>query len=211
DMVIWGKRRVLKNDLSAFVGRLADLLFRLAQQRPETSGLKHRELVEAVVEVVVSLPVYRTYIESKHTVVDDHDRRYIQRALDDAAARGEASPAAIEFLGQVLLLSLEADLPEGARSECVSFIERFQQLTGPAAAKGVEDTALYAYVPLVSLNEVGGEPKLPESPVAHFHRESQHRAEKWPRCMLAVTTHDTKRTADVRSRLDVLSEIPKEW
>ena len=92
------------------------------------------------------------------------------------------------------------------------FVERFQQLSGPATAKGVEDTAFYAYAPLLSRNEVGGGPEASLSDAKpEFHQANALAARRWPGGMLVVTTHDTKRTADVRARLDVLSEIPEEW
>jgi (1->4)-alpha-D-glucan 1-alpha-D-glucosylmutase len=92
------------------------------------------------------------------------------------------------------------------------FVERFQQISGPATAKGIEDTAFYAYAPLFSRNEVGGGPDVPlAGAVAAFHAGNAEAAAHWPGGLLAVTTHDTKRTADVRSRLDVLSEMPDEW
>ncbi|MHB8866759.1 MAG: malto-oligosyltrehalose synthase, partial [Pirellulaceae bacterium] len=170
-----------------------------------------RDFVDALVEVATALPVYRTYVDSNHCSVSDADRRYVAIALRDARKRGRAAPEAIDFLGEVLLLENKARLPEHELSERVNFIQRFQQLTGPAAAKGIEDTAMYAYVPLVSLNEVGGEPHAPQEPVAKLHQANEERATTWPHTMLAVTTHDTKRTADVRARLDVLSELPTLW
>ena len=98
---------------------------------------------------------------------------------------------------------------EGAR---LRLVQRFQQLSGPAAAKGVEDTAFYAYAPLLSRNEVGGGPEAPlDRAVEEFHAGNAERAARWPRSLLAVTTHDTKRTADVRARLDQLAELPDEW
>src|SRR5690606_23057907 len=132
-------------------------------------------------------------------------------ALSEARASGRAKPDAVDLLGEILLLENEGQLPEYLVSERVSFMERFQQLTGPAAAKGIEDTALYSHVPLASLNEVGGIPSLPQDPIGAFHQANQDRAAHWPHVMLSVTTHDTKRTADVRARLDVLSEMPHDW
>ncbi|HEX6966547.1 MAG TPA: hypothetical protein VF166_12160, partial [Gemmatimonadaceae bacterium] len=99
-----------------------------------------------------------------------------------------------------------------ALTPLIRFIERFQQTCGPAAAKGVEDTALYRYVPLASLNEVGGEPDRPlADAVSRLHAANIARRAHWPRTLLAVSTHDTKRSADVRARLDALSEIPERW
>lgn len=237
----WGKRRVLREDLSPQVGRLADTLLRLTENPPQpasattgpesvggspsdrdatdsktaasaaTHDLTKGDFAEAIVEVVTALPVYRTYVNSHDSTVSDADRHYVEIALHEAHRHGRATPEAIDFLGDVLLLRHREQLSDPELHERVNFVERFQQLSGPAAAKGIEDTALYAYVPLVSLNEVGGEPVLPEDSVARLHRANQERATTWPRAMLGVTTHDTKRNADVRARLDVLSEFPKFW
>jgi (1->4)-alpha-D-glucan 1-alpha-D-glucosylmutase len=235
-----GKRRVLQHDLSPHVGRLADILHRLyttssakvaavAQDefapaaRDEAAfvspalswerrEISKAELVDAIVEVIVALPVYRTYVDSRNRALAGADRRFVEVAIEAARASGRAAPEAIDVLAQMLLLDEREELSDHDRDERVNFILRFQQLTGPAAAKGVEDTALYSYVPLVALNEVGGEPVLPaESAVDLLHRANLGRAATWPRSMLCVTTHDTKRTADVRARLDVLSELPKLW
>ncbi|REJ88543.1 MAG: glycogen debranching enzyme GlgX [Planctomycetota bacterium] len=235
-----GKRRVLSVDLSPHVDRLADSLVGLAENSlryqsgesregegwASTAAITRRDenmpgnvvnlmptksdFAEAVVEVITALPVYRTYLDSRRGVIDADDRRRLQFALQQAREQGRAEPEAVDFLGEVLLLENES-LTDQQRTERVNFIQRFQQLTGPAAAKGIEDTALYAYVPLVSLNEVGGEPHLPEDAVAGLHRANEVRASDSPQTMLCVTTHDTKRTADVRARIDVLSEVPKLW
>jgi (1->4)-alpha-D-glucan 1-alpha-D-glucosylmutase len=157
------------------------------------------------------LPVYRTYIDARGEI-SGTDRRYLETALSRARRSQRATDEALGVLGQVLLLRGQAGLHANEQQERLHFIQRFQQLTGPAAAKGVEDTALYAYVPLASRNEVGGAPDSPiEDAAANLHRENQYRAATFPDTMLCVTTHDTKRSADVRSRLDVLSEVPKLW
>jgi (1->4)-alpha-D-glucan 1-alpha-D-glucosylmutase len=110
------------------------------------------------------------------------------------------------------MVFLNADSEGIHAGEAANFVARFQQLSGPAAAKGIEDTALYLYVPLVSLNEVGGTVEMvsPDS-ASRFHEENQARGERFPNALLAATTHDTKRSSDVRSRLDVLSQIPDRW
>jgi (1->4)-alpha-D-glucan 1-alpha-D-glucosylmutase len=88
---------------------------------------------------------------------------------------------------------------------------KFQQLTGPVMAKGVEDTAFYRYNRLVALNEVGSDPAAFGTSVAEFHRENAERARRWPHGLLTSSTHDTKRSEDVRARITVLSELPREW
>jgi (1->4)-alpha-D-glucan 1-alpha-D-glucosylmutase len=159
-----------------------------------------QELVRAIIETIVALPVYRTYVDSRSPVPGPEDLRLLSGALADARARGRSSAAALDMLEGALL----------ARESAAC--GRFQQLSGPAMAKGVEDTAFYAYAPLLSRNEVGGGPDAPLArAAAAFHAANARRAAQWPDGLLAVTTHDTKRTADVRARLDVLSEIPAEW
>ena len=243
----WGKRRVLRRDLSAYVSRLADILVRLAresitsgwaaervgrvstvpplddlldgsvetsmatQTTHEAARLTKRQLADAIVEVAVALPVYRTYITPRAELHPD-DRRYLKIAL--AVARGtlKAVPAAVDFLEDILLLRWHKELPDHIRQQHVNFIQRFQQLTGPAAAKGIEDTAHYAYVPLASRNEVGGAPNTPlTNAVAVLHESNRTRAIGYPGEMLCATTHDSKRSGDVRARLDVLSEMPRLW
>ncbi|MBW3541154.1 MAG: malto-oligosyltrehalose synthase [Planctomycetes bacterium] len=212
DVAAWGKRRILRHDLSAFVGRLADLLLRLARYNPANSHLTMHSLVSAIVETVVALPVYRTYITAQRRVASAAERAQLEVALAGARDSRRAPAEAIDFLETVLLLKNADALPENEHQERVSFIERFQQLTGPATAKGVEDTALYAWVPLASRNEVGSEPDVPlDLALEHLHAENCYRARSAPSSMLAATTHDTKRSADVRSRLDVLSELPRLW
>ncbi len=167
--------------------------------------------MRAIVETIVALPVYRTYVDSRRPVASDEDRRLLEAALADARARGRSSPAALDLLADALLGGGAAGGVEFERFR-LRFVERFQQLSGPATAKGVEDTAFYAYAPLLSRNEVGGGPETAlDVAVDVFHAANARRARAWPGGMLAVTTHDTKRTADVRARLDVVSEIPDEW
>jgi (1->4)-alpha-D-glucan 1-alpha-D-glucosylmutase len=241
-----GKRRVLCNELFAFVGRLADRLLQIARQTStiqnamspagaaETNSaepgpdaqfapsegtgdemnrvdLTRQHLAEAIVEVAVALPVYRTYVDDR-AQVDKHDTRFLLEAFEEADKSLRALPEALRVLKEVLLLENKHLLPEDLLNQRVSFIQRFQQLTGPAAAKGIEDTALYGFVPLASRNEVGAEPARPlTEAVDELHAANAWRSETFPRGMLCVTTHDTKRTADVRARLDVLSEMPEVW
>ncbi|MCA9097509.1 MAG: hypothetical protein KDA36_03955, partial [Planctomycetaceae bacterium] len=244
-----GKRRVLRNEFSAQIDRLSDLLERLsiesrrsssppaveADDLEETSppegeqsnseehsdptsntstpgGPGKRDLINAIVETITAMGVYRTYIDNRHRIVSEADQQTITAAIAQARTTGRASSEALDFLEEVLLLKRRELLSEHTLSERVTFIQRFQQVSGPAAAKGVEDTAHYVYVPLASLCEVGGEPKIHSSdPLEELHRSNLERLQTWPGAMLSATTHDTKRTADVRARLDVLSEFPDLW
>jgi (1->4)-alpha-D-glucan 1-alpha-D-glucosylmutase len=144
--------------------------------------------------------------------VSDHDRRAIERAVAAAKRRNPASDLTVfDFLGEVLLLHGDETLSEAERAERCQFVMKFQQLTGPVMAKGVEDTAFYDYNRLIALNEVGGDPAAFGTSVAEFHRGNAERARRWPSAMLTSSTHDTKRSEDVRARIAVLSEIPREW
>ncbi len=207
ELEIWGKRRALRLDLSALVGRLGAILMRIARQLPEYSDLDQVRLNTAVREFAVALPVYRTYLDGESR--EAWDEQVIRKAASQAGASRRVDARALQLL---LMVLLNSEL-EGVHSgEAANFVARFQQLTGPAAAKGIEDTALYLYVPLVSLNEVGGTVEMVATDSASlFHQENQDRQERLPRALLAATTHDTKRSSDVRSRLDVLSQIPDRW
>ena len=153
----------------------------------------------AVVELAAHLPVYRTYVT---TTVSDGDRAVLAEAA--AAARPALSPAGAAALDRlVAALTLELPAPEAVR--------RFQQLSGPAMAKGVEDTALYRDTRLVARNEVGGNLGRFGRPAAELHQANAEREARWPESMVATSTHDTKRGEDVRARLAVLSECPDRW
>src|SRR5207237_10091201 len=114
------------------------------------------------------------------------------------------APAICDFVRQVLVQDWPSTASEEDRAEWTSFSMRFQQITSPVMAKGVEDTAFYVYNRLASLNDVGGDPEQFGLSVASFHRQNLDRRQRWPRGMLALSTHDSRRSADVRARLDVL-------
>ena len=212
DLVRQGKRLVLDSALSAGVRRLAERMHRLGAARAGGSLPSVPALSRAISATVVALPVYRTYVDERTPVPAGEDRRLLEGALAEARARGRAAGDALDLLEAVLLgidERLRAPEHEGTR---LRLVQRFQQLSGPAAAKGVEDTAFYAYAPLLSRNEVGGGPEAPlGQALDEFHAGNAERAARWPRSLLAVTTHDTKRTADVRSRLDQLAELSAAW
>lgn len=203
-----GKRRMLAREFAADVKRLTRLLSCSASPGRQPAPRVLDALASAIVEVLAFLPVYRTYVSRRTRVVAAADRDVIRAALAAARRGGRAMPGALALLEDALLLRLARRDHQGN----LAFVQRFQQTSGAVMAKGVEDTALYVSVPLVSLNEVGCTPsELPDDPVAAFHRANETRATHWPRSMLCSTTHDTKRSADVRARLDVLSEMPETW
>ncbi|HKT12936.1 MAG TPA: malto-oligosyltrehalose synthase [Terriglobia bacterium] len=199
-----------------FAGELAAftrLLAKLASQSRHARDISLPELVRAFVEVTACLPVYRTYVRSFS--ISDRDRVYLEWTLEAARRRvspEEVSNAAWDFLRRVLFL----DLPPYASIQpkfWLEFVMRWQQFTSPVMAKGLEDTASYVYNSLISLNEVGGDSQREKPPydVPAFHAFNQTRLDRWRHTMNATSTHDTKRSEDVRARVNVLSEIDRAW
>ncbi|MDP3920325.1 MAG: malto-oligosyltrehalose synthase [Candidatus Omnitrophota bacterium] len=169
-------------------------------------------LVVAIREVIAAFPVYRTYISPLAAEVSARDERYIRMAIEKARKKAPALPSAIfEFLQDILLLKVMPRIDPEEKIALRNFILRFQQLTGPITAKGVEDTSFYIYNRLLSLNEVGGYPTHFGCTAEEFHQENMHRNARWPAGFITTSTHDTKRSEDVRMRINVLSEMPKEW
>ena len=207
------KRAVLESGLAAGVRQLAARIRRLLEVAGHAPLPARNALVVALVETIAALPVYRTYVDPSIPVPEDEDRALLVAALADARARGRGASAALEPLGAVLLGDETLRAVPAVEQLRLRAVQRFQQLSGPAAAKGIEDTAFYAWVPLLSLNEVGGGPEAIEhgDAVADLHASARHRAVQWPATLLALTTHDTKRSADVRARLATLSELPDAW
>src|SRR6266542_5957159 len=167
-------------------------------------------LRDALREVIACFPVYRTYITGQP--VSDHDRSQIEIAVAWAIRRNPAAEGSVfSFLRQVLLLEALDPADERGQHLQLQFVQKFQQTTGPVTAKAVEDTSFYIYNRLVALNEVGGEPEGFGVSVPGFHRLNAERLERWPHTLLSTSTHDTKRSEDVRARIAVLSELPREW
>jgi (1->4)-alpha-D-glucan 1-alpha-D-glucosylmutase len=201
------KKFVLETALSAELNVLALRLDRLAQRDPRTRDFTLGALRHALVETIASFPIYRTYVTG--AAVEPADRLFIERAVAAARAHdpsNEGSP--YRFLRRVLLTEHDDD---DDRESYVEFAMRFQQLTSPVTAKGVEDTAFYRSVRLVALNEVGGDPARFGTSVEEFHRQNERRAAHHPHALLATATHDMKRGEDVRARLAAISEVPDQW
>jgi (1->4)-alpha-D-glucan 1-alpha-D-glucosylmutase len=203
------KRLILRTALASELTVLANQLARLARADRATRDYTLNTLREALSEVIACFPVYRTYVAD---TVSAEDRRYIDWAVSQARRRGRGTDVTIfEFVRQALLCELPiAGAPRHAAA-VRAFAIKFQQVTAPVMAKGVEDTAFYRYNRLASLNDVGGDPGQFGFPVKAFHGASGDRAAKWPATMLATSTHDNKRSEDVRARIDVLSESPATW
>ncbi len=209
-VAVESKRRVLRSTLNADVRRIAPMLADVAR-RAGWPKLSIAAYAGAIVELVAVLPVYRTYMDAERPEASDRDRGILVRAFAQVRERGHAEALACDALERALLGKWR-DVDEAVAQARLSFVLRWQQLTGPAAAKGVEDTALYIYAPLASRNEVGGDPGVPlAGAVERLHDRLAERATAAPRSLNALNTHDTKRSGDVRARLDAISENPRTW
>jgi (1->4)-alpha-D-glucan 1-alpha-D-glucosylmutase len=212
DLVCDSKRLILQVAMSSELNVLARKLNRISEQHRWYRDFTLESLRDALKEVLASFPVYRSYIRSDQKEVDPEDRRQIAIAIREAKRRNPAiSESVFDFILSLLLLEHPEGLDDAQRAERHTFALRFQQLSAPVMAKGMEDTAFYRYYPLASLNEVGGSPERFGLSVNAFHRRNFIRGELWPNSMNASSTHDTKRGEDVRARINVLSEIPSEW
>ncbi|GAT33902.1 (1-_4)-alpha-D-glucan 1-alpha-D-glucosylmutase [Terrimicrobium sacchariphilum] len=211
DLVYAKKKLTMDILLRSEVSALGRRLNELSELHRDFRDLTQNTLTSAVEEVIACFPVYRTYV-SEDGVVSPLDEKVILRAIVAARRRNPTIEKAVfDFLRGVLLLKLPDRLTEEQRKAHVDFVMRFQQCSGPVMAKGLEDTTFYIYNRLVALNEVGGNPGMFGISIEEFHRLNQERAERWPHCMLATSTHDTKRSEDTRMRLVALSEIPEDW
>ncbi len=201
------KEFVLETALAAELNVLALRLDRIAQRDPHTRDFTLGALRRALVATIACFPIYRTYVTG--AAVTPADRRFIELAIDAARARDSWEEGSVYTFVRRVLLTEHAD--DAIRERYVEFAMRFQQLTAPVTAKGVEDTAFYRSQRLLALNEVGGDPARFGTTVEEFHRQNARRAAHRPRSMLTTATHDMKRGEDVRARLAVLSETPHEW
>jgi len=199
------KLMVLGDLLASDVNRLAEVFLQVCERHRRYRDYTRFELRQAIREVVASFPVYRSYVRAEEGEVGTEDVLYVEESIEAAKARRpDLSPDLFDFFRDLLLLKIRGE----TESELVM---RFQQLTGPAMAKGVEDTAFYNFHRLVSLNEVGGSPGELGVSVEDFHRACGETQRRWPAAMHSTSTHDTKRSEDVRARISLLSEIPERW
>jgi (1->4)-alpha-D-glucan 1-alpha-D-glucosylmutase len=212
DLACDSKRLTLQVAMSSELNVLARRLDHISEQHRWSRDFTLESLRDALREVLAAFPVYRTYVASDQSEVDAQDRRQVKIAIREAKRRNPAiSESVFDFIQSVLLLEHPGGIDDAQRAERQMFTVRFQQLSSPVMAKGMEDTAFYRYYPLASLNEVGGDPARFGVSVSAFHRRNFIRRELWPNSMSASSTHDTKRGEDVRARINVLSEIPGEW
>ena len=204
------KRLVMQVSMSGEINTLGHRLNNLSEKGRHTRDFTLKSLIHALTEVIAFYPVYRSYVHD--WTQKEQDRQYIEATIGKAKRKNPAVSGSIfDFVRDVLLLRFPENFTDRDKEEWLDFVMKFQQLTGPVMAKGVEDTAFYIYNRLVSLNEVGGNPERFGTPIEAFHGQNMERFKSFPHAMLATSTHDTKRSEDVRARINVLSEIPDTW
>lgn len=199
------KLLVLRGVLGSDVNRLTALFLKVCERHRRYRDYTRHEIHHTLREIIACFPVYRSYAQAETGQITETDIAYIKEAIEAAKVnRTDLDVRLFDFFYDVLTLQVTGELE-------TEFVMRFQQFTGPAMAKGVEDTAFYVWNRLVSLNEVGGEPGQFGISLESFHQACTETQAHWPDTMLSTSTHDTKRSEDVRARINLLSEIPKHW
>jgi (1->4)-alpha-D-glucan 1-alpha-D-glucosylmutase len=203
------KSLVLRDILGSDVNRLTALFVQICEDRRDYRDYTRHELHEATREAIACFPVYRVYARPEAGEIADEisetDAQTVSRAVEAARdLRPDLDSRLFDFLRDILTLRVTGPVE-------TEFVMRFQQVTASAMAKGVEDTAFYSYLRLVSLNEVGGSPGKFGVSIEEFHKWCSDTQARQPLTMLASSTHDTKRSEDVRCRIHILSEIPAAW
>jgi (1->4)-alpha-D-glucan 1-alpha-D-glucosylmutase len=205
DLTRGAKLVMMRTELATDLERLTDLFQHVCELHRRHRDFTRFELRNALTETIAAFPVYRSYVNARTRQVTEQDERWVVEATETAIdRRPDLDPELFSFLADLLLLRHEGD----AEAELAM---RFQQVSGPVMAKGVEDTLFYNYNRLTSLNEVGGNPARFGVAPEDFHRLMTRAQERWPHSMLTTSTHDTKRSEDVRARISLLSEIPERW
>lgn len=204
------KKLIMKTAMASEFNVLANQLNLIAEAHRYTRDFTVNNLRDALHEVAAWFPVYRTYVRKDS--VTDEDRRFVDWAVRRAKSKSRAADTSVyHFIHRVLVLDALDETNSRRRDMIVHFAMKFQQMTGPIMAKGLEDTSFYIFNRLLSLNEVGGDPRYFGVSVKAFHLANSEKSAQWPHAMLDTSTHDSKRSEDVRARICVLSEIPDIW
>lgn len=204
------KRLIVRMSMASELNVLGNRLDRISERNRWTRDFTLNSLTRALQEVIAGFQVYRTYVRPERIL--ERDRHCILEAVAYAKRRNPAMDASIfDFVGEILMLRFHDNADDEERRATERFVGKFQQLTGPIMAKAVEDTTFYRFNRLTSLNEVGGEPNRFGTTPEEFHRLNQSRLPRYAHALNATSTHDTKRSEDVRARINVLSEVYKEW
>ncbi len=205
------KQTIMEDALASEIRALSRQLERITEASRRYRDFTLSGLSAAIRRVIAAMSIYRTYITGPDNV-SDRDQRYILSAVIEARRRApNTSRLVLTFIRDTLLLRNLDNFDVRDRRRVINFVMRFQQLTGPIMAKSFEDTTFYIYNRLSSLNEVGGHPENFGVTPDELHAQNRKRQAEWPHAMLTTSTHDTKRSEDVRARIDVISELPDEW
>jgi len=212
DHIYASKKLILLSSMSSELSMLAKRLDRISEQHRSSRDFSTESLKAALRDTIACFPVYRSYVDAPAGNIDEDDRISITTAINRAKRLNPTTnPSIFDFIYRVLLLQYPQGISEQEKAIRDNFVMQFQQLTSPVMAKGVEDTAFYRYYPLSSLNEVGADFYSFGISIDAFHEKNRERLESWPYTMTTTSTHDTKRSKDVRMRINVLSEMPEEW
>lgn len=203
------KQLYTKYYMASEMHMLGMILDRIAEQNPYHRDFTRLDLTEAIQEIIAAFPVYRTYIRPEGKV-SDQDQQTVRQAVQDAKKRNRhLDDSVFDFIYEVIVGHLKMSRIENQKYR--NFVLRFQQLTGPIMAKGLEDTSFYVYNRLLSLNEVGADPTHFGYSAQEFHLFNKEKLKTWPLGFLPSSTHDTKCSEDVRMRINVLTEMCEEW
>ncbi|HEY7218720.1 MAG TPA: malto-oligosyltrehalose synthase [Candidatus Binatia bacterium] len=203
------KRLIIGKYMAGDIENLAFLLKRVSSRDRHAADVTLYGLKRALVEVLAFFPVYRSYVGPG--LFSPQDRQKLAMAVRQAKDANAGLLLELNYIERFLLLDFADHVTEEEKSRWTDFVMRFQQLSGPLMAKGSEDTAVYVYNRLLSLNEVGGDLDRFGVSMEEFHDFNRRRRARWPHAMNATATHDTKRGEDARARINALSELPAEW
>jgi (1->4)-alpha-D-glucan 1-alpha-D-glucosylmutase len=211
DLAYEKKKLIMRASMASEINVLGHQLNRISERDRHSRDFTLNSLTHAIREIIACFPVYRTYVTEGPEDVTERDQDYIRQAVAKAKQKNPALSGLVFDFVEGLLLKRPDEQARQDRQERLRFVMKFQQTTSPVMAKGIEDTAFYIYNRLISLNEVGGDPEDFGTALAAFHERMRERQARWPYALSATTTHDTKRSEDVRARINVLSEIPQDW
>lgn len=209
ELLINCKRTIIDTHLAGDIDNLAILIKDISGKDRRGTDITLYGLRKALIELMIFFPVYRSYINSQ--IFSSEDRNHLQIAIHGARKAHPELVREFAFIERFLLLKYDRSTTDEEIKNWTDVVMRFQQFTGPLMAKGFEDTLLYNYNRLISLNEVGGFPQIFGLEIETFHHFNSKRAKFWPNTLNTTSTHDSKRGEDIRARINVLSEIPEEW
>jgi len=203
------KRKIIDTHLAGDIDNLAFLIKDVSGKDRKGTDITLYGLRKALIELMIYFPVYRSYINGE--ILSTEDRMHLEKAIHNARKANPGLLREFAFIERFLLLKFDPSATDEEKKNWTNVVMRFQQFTGPLMAKGFEDTLLYNYNRLISLNEVGGFPQIFGIHTETFHQFNSKRMRFWPNSMNATSTHDSKRGEDIRARINILSEIPEEW